>query len=105
MTCLIATDTIVLNSKGLHIHTKNIMIAEYKDKIIPNTKASLNTLTNCLQITSAEKLESGKKYVLSISFNGKSNDTSSGYIIRSYFDQETNKTKFVTLVIKILHFL
>lgn len=101
MTCLKATDTIVLHSNSLSIDTKTVVIANGGGKVVPVSNVSFDSKTERMYVKSAQEFKSGVEYVLTIPFMGNITNDLVGYYKSSYVDKETNQTRFVTLVIKI----
>lgn len=95
MTCLEATDTIVLHSINLNVDTKSVTVSNTGGKVFPVSSVSFVPEKEFMYVKSAEKFKSSEEYVLTIPFMGNITDDLAGYYRSSYIDKETNQTRFV----------
>lgn len=95
MTCLQATDTVVLHSNNLNINTEGVAVSDGGGKVVAVTGVAFVPKTELMHVKSAEKFKPGNEYVLTIPFMGNITDDLVGYYRSSYIDKETNQTRFV----------
>lgn len=100
-----ATDTIVLHSKDLSIDSKGVVIEHSDGSHVPIDSVSFVPEKELMYVKAAEKLIKDTDYVLIIPFNGNITDDLAGYYKSSYVDKETNKTRFVIVIIKVHFYL
>lgn len=93
MTCLQATDTIMLHSNNLNVNTKGVSIVDSYGKVIPVNDVSFVPKREFMYVKSSEKFKSGEKYILTVPFAGNITDDLVGYYKSSYVDMETNQTR------------
>lgn len=97
MTCVEATDTIVLHSKNLSIDTESVLVANGIQNV-PVDSVSFDPKKDLMYVKSTVKFKPGDKYELTISFTGNITDDLAGYYKSSYVDKETNQTKCVIII-------
>ncbi|XP_016656076.1 aminopeptidase N [Acyrthosiphon pisum] len=93
MTCVKATDTIVLHSNSLNIDTKSVVVANGGENVIPVTSVSFDLDKEFMHVKSTVNFKPCDEYVLTISFTGNLTDDLVGYYRSSYVDKECNQTR------------
>jgi len=101
MTCVEATDTIVLHSNSLNIDTKSVVVANGGENVIPVSSVSFDQKKELMHVKSTVSFKPGDEYVLTIPFTGNITDDLVGYYKSSYVDKENNQTKCVIIIIVI----
>jgi len=101
MTCVEATDTIVLHSNSLNIDTKSVVVANGGKNVIPVSSVSFDPKKEQMHVKSTVNFKAGDEYVLTIPFTGNITDDLVGYYKSSYIDKETNETRCVIIMILI----
>ncbi|XP_029342693.1 aminopeptidase N isoform X2 [Acyrthosiphon pisum] len=94
MTCVEATDTIVLHSKSLNIDTKSVVVANGGENVIPVSSVSFIPDKELMHVKSTVNFKACDEYVLTIPFTGNLTEEWIGYYIRSYVDKESNQTRW-----------
>ena len=100
MTCVEATDTIVLHSNSLNIDTNSVVVANSGENVIPVGSVSFDPKKELMHVKSTENFKPGDEYVLTIPFMGNITDNLVGYYKSSYVDKENNQTRCV--IIKLI---
>jgi len=98
MTCVGATDTIVLHSNSLNIDTENVVVVNTFGFIFPVDSVSFDPKKDLMYVKSTEKFKPRDKYVLKIPFTGNITDQLAGYYRSSYVDKESNQTRCVIVI-------
>jgi len=99
MTCIEATDTIVLHSNSLDIDTKSIVVVKGGENVVPVGNVSFDPTKELMYVKStAENFKPGDKYMLTIPFRGKLTDES-GYYKNSFVDKENNQTRCIIITL------
>ncbi|XP_016660468.1 aminopeptidase N isoform X2 [Acyrthosiphon pisum] len=93
MTCVGATDTIVLHSTSLNIDTKSVVVANGDGNVIPVGSVSFDTDKEFMNVKSTVNFKPCDEYLLTIPFTGNLTDDVAGYCRRSYVDTESNQTR------------
>jgi len=93
MTCIEATDTIVLHSNGLNVDTKSVVVANGGGNVVPVDSVSFDPKKELMYVKSTANFKSGDEYVLTIPFSGNITDDLVGYYKSSYVDKENNQTR------------
>lgn len=93
MSCVQATDTIVLHSTNLNVDPKNVVITNKRGSAMPVSKVSYNIEKQFMYVKSTDQFKVGSIYTLTIPFMGNITDDLVGYYRSSYVDEETHKTK------------
>lgn len=96
MTCLQATDTIVLHTNSLNIDSKSVVIATEGGNVVPVDSVSFVPQQDFMYVKATKNLKPETEYVLTIPFAGNITDDLVGYYKSSYVDKETNQTRFDT---------
>ncbi|XP_016663890.1 aminopeptidase N-like isoform X2 [Acyrthosiphon pisum] len=97
MTCVGATDTIVLHSTSLNIDTKSVVVANGGENVIPVSNVSFDTDKELMHVTSTVNFKPCDEYVLTIPFTGNLTDDPVGYYRKSYVDKESNLTRWLAV--------
>uniref|UniRef100_A0A2S2QD74 Aminopeptidase N n=1 Tax=Sipha flava TaxID=143950 RepID=A0A2S2QD74_9HEMI len=97
ITCLKATNTVVLHSNNLNIDTKGVAVSDGGGKVVPVTGVGFVTKTELMHVKCAEKFKPGNEYVLTVPFMGNITDDLVGYYRSSYVDKETNQTRWLAV--------
>jgi len=98
MTCIEATDTIVLHSNSLDIDTKSVVIVKGAENVVPAGSVSFDPAKELMYVKSTKNFKPGDKYVLTIPFRGNLTDQS-GYYRNSYVDKENNQTRCIIITL------
>jgi len=93
MTCIEATDTIVLHSNSLDIDTKSVVVANGGGNVVPVGSVAFDPKKELMYVKSTENFKPGDEYVLTIPFTGNITDDLVGYYKSSYVDKENNQTR------------
>lgn len=94
MTCLRATDTVVLHSNNLNVDTKGVAVSGVAGgNVVAVTDVAFVAKTELMHVKCAEKFKAGDEYVLTVPFAGNITDDLVGYYRSSYVDNETNQTR------------
>ncbi|XP_060868466.1 aminopeptidase N-like [Metopolophium dirhodum] len=97
MTCIEATDTIVLHSNSLNIDTESVVVVNGFGFIFPVDSISFDPKKDLMYVKSTENFKPGDKYVLTIPFTGNITDQLAGYYKSSYVDKESNQTRWLAV--------
>ncbi|XP_003240500.1 aminopeptidase N isoform X1 [Acyrthosiphon pisum] len=97
MTCVGATDTIVLHSTSLNIDTKSVVVANGDGNVIPVGSVSFDTDKEFMNVKSTVNFKPCDEYLLTIPFTGNLTDDVAGYCRRSYVDTESNQTRWLAI--------
>ncbi|XP_029344595.1 aminopeptidase 1 isoform X2 [Acyrthosiphon pisum] len=97
MTCVGATDTIVLHSTSLNIDTKSVVVANCGENVIPVNSVSFDTDKELMQVKSTVNFKPCDEYLLTIPFTGNLTDDLVGYYRSSYVDKESNQTRWLAI--------
>ncbi|XP_001944764.2 aminopeptidase N [Acyrthosiphon pisum] len=97
MTCVEATDTIVLHSNSLNIDTKSVVVANGGENVIPVSSVSFDPKKELMHVKSTVNFKPGDEYVLTIPFTGNITDDLVGYYRSSYVDKENNQTRWLAV--------
>ncbi|XP_022171836.1 aminopeptidase N-like [Myzus persicae] len=98
MSCIEATDTIVLHSNRLKIDSKNVIVANSGENIkLPVGSVSFDPKKDLMYVKSTVNFKPGDEYVLSILFTGNITDNLAGYYKSSYVDKESNQTRWLAV--------
>jgi len=98
MTCVEATDTIVLHSNSLDIDTKSVVVANSGENVVPVDSVSFDPKKELMYVKSTGTFKPGDEYVLTIPFTGNITDDLVGYYKSSYVDKESNQTRCVIII-------
>ncbi|XP_008179639.1 aminopeptidase 1-like [Acyrthosiphon pisum] len=101
MTCVGATDTIVLHSASLNIDTKSVVVANCGENVIQVSSVSFDPDKELMHVKSTVNFKPCDEYVLTIPFTGNLTDDLVGYYRSSYVDKESNQTRCVIITILI----
>lgn len=100
MSCIEATDTIVLHSNRLKIDSKNVIVANSGENIkLPVGSVSFDPKKDLMYVKSTVNFKPGDEYVLSILFTGNITDNLAGYYKSSYVDKESNQTRCFVIIL------
>eukprot|EP00102_Acyrthosiphon_pisum_P019671 XP_016656881.1 PREDICTED: aminopeptidase N isoform X2 [Acyrthosiphon pisum] len=97
MTCVEATDTIVLHSTSLNIDTKSVVLANGGENVIPVSSVSFDPDKEFMHVKSTVNFKPCDEFVLTISFTGNLTDDLVGYYRSSYVDKESNQTRWLAV--------
>ncbi|XP_029346688.1 aminopeptidase N [Acyrthosiphon pisum] len=97
MTCVGATDTIVLHSASLNIDTKSVVVANCGENVIQVSSVSFDPDKELMHVKSTVNFKPCDEYVLTIPFTGNLTDDLVGYYRSSYVDKESNQTRWLAI--------
>ncbi|XP_008182457.2 aminopeptidase N [Acyrthosiphon pisum] len=97
MTCVEATDTIVLHSNILNIDTKSVVVANCGENVVPVSSVSFDPEKEFMLVKSTVNFKPGDEYVLTIPFTGNLTEGLTGYYRSSYVEKENNQTKWLAV--------
>jgi len=94
MSCLRATDTIVLHANNLNVDAKGVSVSDGGGNMVPVSGVSFVPKREFMYVKSAGNFKPGDEYVLTVPFAGNITDDLVGYYRSSYVDAETNRTRW-----------
>ncbi|XP_008186165.1 aminopeptidase N isoform X2 [Acyrthosiphon pisum] len=97
VTCIEATNTIVLHSNSLNIDNESVSVIDTFGFLFPVNSTYSDPNKDLMYVSSTEKFKPGDKYVLTIPFSGNITDQLAGYYKSSYVDKESNQTRWLAV--------